>query len=459
MVNLLMNAAMFKRCLSILKLALPVLIAQAGTIVVGFADNIMVGRYSTEALASASFVINTFNIVVLCLMGFSYGLTPLIGLLFPQKRYEEIGRILKAGLVSNVIAGALLTGIMGVLYFHLDRLGQPAELLPLIRPYYLIFLASLMPLAVFNTFAQWSFAVKNTTMPMWILLSCNVLNIFGNYMLIYGNWGAPELGLTGAGLSTLAARVISPMVIMAIFFLKPSNARYRVGFIGRGKRLTRGLVRKVAGTSLPVALQMACETAAFSTCAIFAGWMGTVALASFQIIVVISSLGFCIYYSIGTAIAVLVANESGKSSLHACRRVAFDGYAVMLMCAAVSTCVFIFFSRPLIGAFTDDPVVLAAARSLVLPLVIYQLGDATQVTFANALRGTSHVKPMLWIAFFSYVVVGLSSSYLLAFPAGLGTFGIVLSFSVSLFMAAILFLRSFLKVTERTGLYPHSAGA
>lgn len=91
---------------------------------------------------------------------------------------------------------------------------------------------------------------------------------------------------------------------------------------------------------------------------------------------------------------------------------------------------------------------LTAAQALVFPLVLYQLGDATQITFANALRGTSHVMPMLWIAFFSYVVVGLSSTWLLAFPMGLGNYGIVLSFSVSLFMAATLFLRSFLQVTR-----------
>ena len=440
---------MFQRCLTILKLALPVMIAQVGTIVVGFADNIMVGRYNTESLASASFVINIFNIVVLCLMGFSYGLTPLIGLLFPRERYEEIGSTLKAGVIANIIVGIQLTCIMGVLYFYLDRLGQPTDLLPLIRPYYLIFLASLLPLALFNSFAQWSFAIKNTTMPMWILLACNALNILGNYILIYGNWGAPELGLTGAGISTLAARIIAPIAIILIFFLKPSNARYREGFIDHGMRITKNLMGKVVRTSWPVALQMACETAAFSTCAIFAGWIGTVALASFQIIVVIGSLGFCIYYSIGTAIAVLVANESGKSSLHSCRRVAFDGYVVMLIFATISTCIFIFFSRPLMGAFTDDPEVLMAAQALVVPLIIYQLGDATQVTFANALRGTSHVMPMLWIAFFSYVVVGLSSTYILAFPAHLGNYGIVLSFSVSLFMAAILFLRSFMKATKR----------
>lgn len=424
------------------------MIAQVGTIVVGFADNIMVGHYSTQSLAASSFVINIFNIVVLCCLGFSYGLTPLIGTLFAQKRNNEIGLTLRAGLIANVVVGGVLSLVMGMLYFYIDMMGQPDELLPLIKPYYLIFLASLIPLSVFNVFAQWSYAIKNTAMPMWILLSCNIINIAGNYMLIYGNWGAPELGLTGAGLSTLFVRVLASLIIMAIFFLKKSNAEFRSGFTDRSRGVTNNLMGKVVRTSWPVSLQMGCETAAFSTCAVFAGWIGTVALAAFQIIIVVSSLGFCIYYSIGTAIAAFVANEAGHSSLPSCRRVAFDGYAVMLVFAAISTCIFIFLSRPLMGLFTTDTEVLTAAQALVFPLVLYQLGDATQITFANALRGTSHVMPMLWIAFFSYVVVGLSSTWLLAFPMGLGNYGIVLSFSVSLFMAATLFLRSFLQVTR-----------
>ena len=424
------------------------MIAQVGTIVVGFADNIMVGHYSTQSLAASSFVINIFNIVVLCCLGFSYGLTPLIGTLFAQKRNNEIGLTLRAGLIANVVVGGVLSLVMGMLYFYIDMMGQPDELLPLIKPYYLIFLASLIPLSVFNVFAQWSYAIKNTAMPMWILLSCNIINIAGNYMLIYGNWGAPELGLTGAGLSTLFVRVLASLIIMAIFFLKKSNAEFRSGFTDRSRGVTNNLMGKVVRTSWPVSLQMGCETAAFSTCAVFAGWIGTVALAAFQIIIVVSSLGFCIYYSIGTAIAVFVANEAGHSSLPSCRRVAFDGYAVMLVFAAISTCIFIFLSRPLMGLFTTDTEVLTAAQALVFPLVLYQLGDATQITFANALRGTSHVMPMLWIAFFRYVVVGLSSTWLLAFPMGLGNYGIVLSFSVSLFMAATLFLRSFLQVTR-----------
>ena len=211
-------------------------------------------------------------------------------------------------------------------------------------------------------------------------------------------------------------------------------------------------MRDVAVTSWPVALQMTFETCAFSLCAVMAGWLGTIPLAAFQIILVVSTLGFCIYYSIGTAIAVLVSNRMGANeeksvALKECRQVAFDGFKVMLLFALFTSMIFFFFGRDLMGLFTEDETVLALAFTMVFPLMLYQLGDATQITFANALRGTSHVMPMLWIAFLSYVVIGLSSTWIIAFPCGLGVYGIVLSFSVSLFTAAALFLRSFLKVT------------
>lgn len=423
------------------------MVSQISMIVVSFADNIMVGRYSTEALAASSFCVNIFNIVIICGMGFSYGLTPLIGMLYAKNKSNEIGVTARAGLIANIVVGLLLTAIMGTLYFFIDRLGQPDELLPLIRPYYLISLASLVFLATFNAFAQWSYAIKNTSMPMCILLICNAINIIGNYMLIYGNFGAPELGLTGAGLSTLSVRILSAVIISAIFFYKKSNRPYRNGFLDKSVSIRGGLIQKLVSTSWPVALQMTFETAAFSGCAVFAGWMGKISLAAYQIIVVVGQLGFCIYYSIGMAIAVLVANEAGKSSLRNCRRVAFDGYAVMLFFTAISTAIFIVFSSQLMGFFTTDKVVLLTAQSLIIPLVIYQLGDATQITFANALRGTSHVMSMVWIAFVSYVVVGLNSSWIIAFACNMGIYGLVLSFSISLFMAAGLFLRQFIKTT------------
>lgn len=432
---------------ALLRLGLPILVGQLGMIVLGFADNIMVGRYSTLALASASFVNNVFNVAIFCCMGFTYGITPIVGALFAQKRHRDIGATVRNALVLNLIFVLVVMGVMTTVYLNVDCLGQPEELLPLIRPYFLIYLSAMLPLAVFNVFAQWSYGINDTKLPMWIILGTNALNILGNYLLIFGHWGLPELGLIGAGLSTLFARVLGTVIIIAWFVHHKANRPYRDGFVR--SRVSAGSLRKIWNISIPISMQMTFESGSFTAAAVMTGWISAIDLAAFQIIVIVGTLGFCIYYSIGSAVTILVANEAGRSDKRAMRRVAWAGYHVLLALMCISSAIFIFFGQTLMGCFTEDPAVLAVTSGLILPLVMYQAGDATQINFAGALRGTSHVMPMLWIAFVSYVVFGIPATYLLGFPLGLGIFGIVLSFSVSLFIAASLFLYFFLRSTRR----------
>lgn len=430
----------------IARLGLPILVGQVGMIVVGFADNIMVGRYSTQALASSSFVNGVFNTAIFACTGFTYGLTPLVGALFSQKRLNTIGGLMKTGLIINVIFSLMLTLIMGIIYLNIDRLGQPEELLPTIRPYFRLYLAGLLPITLFQVFAQWSWGIKNSSMPMWIIITSNVINILGNWLLIYGNGGFPELGLYGAGVSTLTARWFCATVIIAIFFLSRRNREYVAGFKSISPTWQR--IKEINLTSWPVALQSTMESASFSVVALMAGWLGALELASFQVLIVISTLGFCIYYSIGSAIAVLVSNATGLGDRAGMRRVAFAGYHIMLLLVVCASLFIFTFNRYIIEAFTEDSAVIALTLTLIFPLLLYQVGDATQITFANALRGTSNVMPMLWIAFVSYVVVGIPSSYILGFKTDLGLYGLILSFSVSLFLAAGLFLYFFMRSTR-----------
>lgn len=432
---------------TILRLALPLLIGQVGNIAVSFADNIMVGHYSTEALASASFVNNVFNIALFACVGFTYGLTPIIGAIYARGENDRIGRMVRVGLRVNTVFTLAIAGLMAVLYFNLHRMGQPEHLLPLIRPYYLTVFAGMVPVCVFNVLAQWSYAINNTSLPTWVILGANVLNVAGNYLLIYGHFGLPEMGLFGAGVSTLTARTLGMFAILAVFFCTRLGKPYREGFMH--KSAEKGEVQTVAKTGFPVAMQMTFESASFSGAAVMAGWLGAVELAAFQIVAISGMLGFCLYYSIGTALSIPVSHEAGRGDKASMRRSAWAGYHVMLVCMVIAVCLFIFGGRFIMGMFSNDEAVVSLAVSLLVPMVLYQLGDATQITFANALRGTSHVMPMLYIAFVSYIVVGLPVTYLFAFPLGMRLYGIILSFSVCLLLAASLFLTFFLRATGK----------
>lgn len=168
--------------------------------------------------------------------GFSYGLTPVVGGFYGNRRFAEAGQALRCSLVANVLVALLLTLVMAVLYFNVERLGQPGELLPLIKPYYLVLLASLVFVMLFNGFKQFTDGITDTKTAMWILLGGNALNIVGNYILINGKLGFPEMGLLGAGISTLFSRIVMVVVFAAIVLRGRRFIRYRLGFMRLGGR-------------------------------------------------------------------------------------------------------------------------------------------------------------------------------------------------------------------------------
>lgn len=432
-----------------LRLGLPIAVGQLGVIIMGFADTMMVGRYSTEALASASFVNNLFTLVTFLMMGYSYGLTPLVSASCGRGDYEEAGRTFRDALASNALYGALLLVAMSGLYFGLDRMGQPQEILPLVRPYYLIILVSLLFVMLFNVCRQFTDGTTDTASGMWCLLAGNGLNIVGNYLLIYGVGPFPEMGLLGAGVSTLLSRVLTVTLLLAIVLRRKRYAAFRRGF--RVGRCTLSGMRHVNAASLPVSLQMGMETGSFTFSAIMAGWIGQIELASFQVLVTVGTLGFLFYYSFGAGMSIRIAAFFGTGDLQRVRQAAQAGCHILCVMAVISSSVFLLFARPLVGCFTTDVRVVATSVALVGPLVLYQFGDAMQICFANALRGTSHVLSMMWIAFVSYVVVGIPAGYLLGFPAGMGIRGIFLAFSLGLFTAAALFFWRFRRVVRTSG--------
>ena len=150
------------------------------------------------------------------LMGFAGGVTPLIGALYGRGSMKRGGRMLRGALQVNLIVALSFTVIMSGLYFFLDKFGQDPDLLPLARKYYLIILCTMVPMAVFNCFQQAANCTTDTATPMWLILGADVLNICGNYLLIFGKFGFPELGLAGAGISTLIARTLCAVAIVVV---------------------------------------------------------------------------------------------------------------------------------------------------------------------------------------------------------------------------------------------------
>lgn len=431
----------------LLKLGAPVLVTQLCVITVSFADTLMVGAYGVQELAAAAFVNSLFLVAIVMLMGFAGGVTPLIGALFSRKEDGKIGATMRTAIRLNLGLGTLFTLIMGALYFFIDKMGQPPELLPLIRPYYLVILCTVPMAALYACCQQVANGVTDTAAPMWIMLGGNALNIVGNYALIFGEWGLPEMGLLGAGISTLAARILCA-VLMLLFVRRGRRYRpYRPGYAAA--RPARKDYLHIWNTSYPVMLQSGIECLLWSFGAVVCGWFGTVQLAAYQVVNTIGQLGFMIYMSVGVAVSVRVANCWGVGDYLGARRATLATLHITTVMAALASLAFILAGSHMLRLFNDDPAVIASGLELLLPLVLYQFCDSVQITYANAQRGTSQVRPLMWAAFISYLGIGIPASLLLAKASGMGNTGVYYSFCVALLAAAVLLRASFRRTLRR----------
>ncbi len=431
----------------LLSIGIPVIIGQLGTIVLGFADTLMIGHHGTQELAAAGLVNNIFTLVLVSYMGFSYGLTPVIGRLYGMGHTDEIGRKVSNSLFANMVVGMLFTIALVVLYFNLGRIGQPDELLSLIRPYFIVNLISVIFVGVFNTMKQFLDGLSHTKVAMWVMIGGNIINILGNWMLIYGVGFFPELGLLGAGISTMGSRIFMALVMLGVVFFGKKFRQYRRD-ISRSS-LNMPDFKEMNRLGWPVALQLAMESAAFTLSCVMVGWLGTVPLAAHQIMITISQLFYLVLSGMASAMSIRVSHFVGQRDFKAVRQNAYDGFRLNLMFSLVMGLPILLFRHQMGALFTDNAEVHEIVALLVIMMMAYQFGDGLQYTFANALRGIACVKPMVTYAFIAYFVVSLPIGYTLGFPCGMGILGIWIAFPFGLTTAGVLFWRRFEKEVKK----------
>lgn len=434
---------------ALVSLGVPIVVGNIGNVVLSFADTLMVGHYGMRELAAASFVNTLIMLLIVFALGFSMSLTPEVGRRFGRGELGQIGRVVRSAAVANTLLAVILMGISALLYSFVGRMGQPDELLPLIRPYLLVNLFSLPFVCWTNMFRQFFDALGHTKVSMVVMVVSNLTNIAGNYALIYGHWGLPEMGLLGAGVSTALSRVLMVVMFMVVFF---GFRRYRVfsrGFME--SRTDWAIFRRLNGLGWPSAIQTGMETAAFSLTAVFVGWIGTTALAAHQVMITVSGLFYMVYLGIAVAVAVRVSHFHGQGDLQAINATTRAGFRLILAMAG-TVAVPIFFLRHYVGGwFTDDATVSVLVAQTIVPLILYQFGDGLQCTFANALRGLGRMRSMMYAAFVAYFVISLPLSWLLGIRLGYGLVGVWSAFPVCLMVAGILYLNIFRRYMARLG--------
>ena len=431
------------------RLAAPVIMGMLGHTFVGLVDNIMVGQLGAAELAAVSLG-NSFFFVAMSLgIGFSTAITPLVAEADSEQNFARGKSALKHGIVLCTLLALVLFAVMLFAKPLMYMMDQPQEVVVLALPYLDMVAISLIPLIIFQALKQYSDGMSLTKYPMYATIIANIINIFFNYVLIFGFWGFPKMGVVGAGLGTLISRFV--MLFLMWYFLKrlEKTKAYLSGlklFI-----LEHSMIKKIISLGLPSALQMFFEVGIFTAAIWLSGTLGKNAQAANQIALNLSSMTFMIATGLSVTAMIRVGNQKGLKRPIELRRIAKSIFIMGLILAILFAAIFLVFNQTLptfyldlndMEHFMDNQNVVQIAANLLIIAALFQISDSTQVVFLGALRGLQDVKIPTLITFVAYWIVGFPISYFLGASTRYGSIGIWIGLLAGLTASSIfLYIR------------------
>ncbi len=425
-----------------LKLAIPVVLSQLGQVFVQLADNIMVGQYGGDdptPLAAASFGGAVFFLIYIASMGLTFGITPIVGELFVQRRIKDAAKYLGNSLVLFPVVGLLAMLLQLSIIPLISHMGQPEEVVAMAIPYYKMLVWGMVPVMIFFVFKQFLEGLGNTKITMYIVLFCNAVNILLNYILINGEWGAPELGALGAGLATTISRVLQ-MVVISAFFL--SSKRFRVYFEQfKFRTLRRVDSVKLIKIGLPISSQVFFECSAFVISSIIMGYFGANVIGANQIGISLMNCAFMIILAVSSATTIRISHCYGAREFEQMKIASSAAYHLALLWNSFTAIIFVSMSSLLPQLFTSNSEMIELASLLLIFIALFQIPDGLQCIGIGIMRGMQDVKIILPISVFAYWVLNIPVGCLCAFTLSMGPQGLYVGFIVGLSTAAILLYR------------------
>ena len=414
--------------------------------VVQFADNIMVGHLGTSQFAGVGFANALFAIGLVFCTCFTQGIIPFIGQNFGRGEHRKVAWYFCNGLLLDTIMCIAVMAIMlGVVPF-MDRMGQDPQILVYAKEYYRIMVYSLAPFVLFYVIRALTEGVGNTKYTMYITVFCNALNIFLNWVLIFGHCGFEAMGVEGAAIATFVSRAVMLVIGIAIMLSGKLYKRYLADM--KFSALNMKQFGEIAKTSFPIALQGLVEVTTFSLAGIMVGWFGQVALAAHQASQTIITFSFMVAQGVGVAATIRVSHQFGERRFADARKAGFAASHISIALMAMAGITFIFFNDVIPYIFTKDLEVVDIAGKLLYVAAAFQLFDAVQLSALASLRALADVKWPLITSLISYYLIGIPFAYFAGTSFGWGPVGVWLGLLLGLMLAAILYLYRFNKLTK-----------
>ena len=424
-----------------LRLAIPVSIGQLGHIMLGVVDSFMVGKLGAEPLAASALANGLFFLIMVLGIGMSHAITALVAISRGNNDNENCGKILRQGLLVNSVFSLLMMLLTVIAARMVVYLNQEKLVAELTESYLLILSLSIFPFMLFQTFRQFVEGLSDTKTPMYLAIAANLVNAFGNWILIFGNMGFPSLGLDGAGFATLITRTFLGISMMMIVLYHPKYKNYSPSLLY--KKLDKKIISQIVKIGLPSGLTYSMEVGAFAIAAIIIGWLGSSALAAHQIAINLASISYMVVLGISSAATIRVGNAFGSSLF---KNVKLAGYTAIMLGFSFMTLtgiIFIVLNKFLPTLYIKEAEVISMASSLLVIAALFQVSDGVQAVGLGVLKGLTDVKVPMIITFLAYWIISLPVAYLLGFTLQFGVTGIWVGLLIGLTVAALLFVTRF----------------
>lgn len=439
-----------------LKLAYPVILGMLGHTLIGIVDNFMVGNLGSTELAAVSLG-NSFIFIGMSLgIGFSTAITPLVAEADAEKDEDKIRTLFHHGLLLCTILGIVVCLLIILSKPIMRLMNQPTAVVELAGPYIDWVAFSLIPVIIFQGYKQFADGLSHTKYSMYAIYLANVVHIFFNYVLIYGVWGFPKLGIIGAALGTVISRIM--MVVFLHYILQKQEAlrRYFTNF--SFDEIKKSILNKIINLGFPSAMQMLFEVALFTAAIWLSGTLGKNSQAANQIALTLSSSTFMIAMGISVAAMIRVSHAKGMKDIKQLIIIARSIFLLTVILETVFALVFIILHNYLPHLFLnmsdasqaiDNKEIIIIAAKLLLVAAIFQISDGIQVVVLGALRGLQDVKIPMYITFVAYWVIGFPTSFYLGKYTDLKATGVWIGLLAGLSAAALFLYIRFARMTRK----------
>lgn len=430
-----------------LNLAFPIILGEVAQMMLGIIDTAMVGSVGYKQLAAAALVMSVMNIPFVFGIGITISVSQMVSMAIGRNDRKLVSHYLFNGFWLCAISAVIIS--LGIelgknILFHL---GQDQEVAMLALPYMQIMGWSVIPMLLFLALKQFTDGLEHTKTAMMLSLLALPLNIFLNWVLIYGNWGFPRLELMGAGWGTLITRSII-FIALGLIILYHNTFRKYVAVREKEWKLKWQTLKELLGIGIPSSFQITMEAGAFAVSGILIGTIGAVEQAAHQIALSMASLTFMVSMGLSQAGSIRASNAFGRKDPWAIRLIGKSTLIMALIYGSFCAIIFILFRHQLPFIFNDEKQVVSLAAYLLLFAALFQISDSTQAVSAGLLRGIKDVRiPTVFIGI-AYWAIGIPLGCLLAFYFKMGAAGIWIGFIAGLSFSAIFLSFRFRKITR-----------